>query len=684
MAADVQLSATKHSVLYHYAAYLLVVLLCFAGLGFLWQQRLDNRLADLEIDANRALLTLNGRIRPAIDSINLIRVSADALLGAGLGRPSSPIYPAIRPSELFPGFALDPLPPGIAPDRVPTVVGRGDLPARDSARGRELDFILSISPILLQAKNQVAGAAGIYYLSAHDFAVLFPWVSTETLLTFFGKDRLGYSRPERSSFNLGTPAVNPDRRRYWTEPYVDLIGKGLMCTLGTPVYDANGLFLGVFTIDITLQQISDVLRQEARSAGTLAVIDEELHLIGHPTALLPDDKEVKVLSSVLSIRGQDDLKQLVARASDRFVRGDGYFLWATGIGDTPWRLVYYVDQGSVYAIVAMQMWPELMTFLLIMSALFLFERRRQAMLALTGMASQIEHSRRSLEAQNLELNSAKAQVERANESLTESIRSATREARRAEELAQLYAQQREAAESANRAKSQFLANMSHELRTPLNAIIGFSDVIAGQNFGDDPTRYRSYAQDINAAGRHLLTIINDLLDLSRIDVGALTLSETAIDIGQVLESSYRMVQHLAREKGVALGLEAPDWPAACWTDSRALKQVLVNLLSNAIKFTDSGGHVQLGVERLDGDLARIYVRDTGIGMTPEQLQSAFDPFWRGEAVLTRRSEGVGLGLSIVHRLVNLMTDVRLSIDSKPGVGTAIFVHFRIHGAPTGR
>lgn len=421
MAADVKLSASKNSILYHYAAYLLVVLLCLASLGFLWQQRLDNRLADIEIGAHRALLTLNGRIRPAIDSINLIRVSADALLGAGLNQPVSPIYAAIRPSELFPGFALDPLPSGIAPDRVPTVVGRGDLPARESARGRELDFILSISPILLQAKKQVAGAAGVYYLSAHDFAVLFPWVSTEALLKFFGKDGLGFSRPERSSFSLGTPAVNPDRQRYWTQPYVDLIGKGLMCTLGTPVYDADGGFLGVVTIDITLQQISDVLRQESQSVGTLAVIDQDLHLIGHPTALLPDDKDVKLLSSVLGPSSQDDLKRLVSRASDRFASDGDHFLWTTGIGDTPWRLAYYVGQSTIYVAVAQQMWPEFLAFLLIMAALFLFERRRQAMVALTSMASQIEHARKSLETRNLELNSAKEQAERANESLTDLI-----------------------------------------------------------------------------------------------------------------------------------------------------------------------------------------------------------------------------------------------------------------------
>jgi len=238
------------------------------------------------------------------------------------------------------------------------------------------------------------------------------------------------------------------------------------------------------------------------------------------------------------------------------------------------------------------------------------------------------------------------------------------------------------AELANRAKSQFLANMSHELRTPLNAIIGYSDVAAHQRLGDNPAKYREYAFDINAAGRHLLAIINDLLDISKIDVGAMNIEIDSVDLAEVIESCGRLVAPHAREKQLALTVTPPDWPARCQADPRALRQIMFNLLTNAIKFTEPGGSVTMMVERLPAtqggaEQGRVVVRDTGIGIAPAQIRHIFDPFWQGNSDLARSGDGTGLGLAICKRLAELMPGIDITVTSEAGKGTEAAVIFAV-------
>jgi len=227
---------------------------------------------------------------------------------------------------------------------------------------------------------------------------------------------------------------------------------------------------------------------------------------------------------------------------------------------------------------------------------------------------------------------------------------------------------RAAADAANTAKSLFLANMSHELRTPLNAILGFSEIIGSARFGPGDIRYQQYGHDIHVSGQHLLRLINDLLDQSRIEIGQLGLREDEFDLAELIDECRQVVAARAEDGRVALtGAVAPALPPVR-ADRARLKQVLLNLLSNAIKFTPEGGQVRITARpAADGGLA-IAVADSGIGMRTEDIPTAFEPFRQVDNSLTRHYDGAGLGLSLAKGLTELHGG-RLDIQSAVGKGT---------------
>lgn len=232
---------------------------------------------------------------------------------------------------------------------------------------------------------------------------------------------------------------------------------------------------------------------------------------------------------------------------------------------------------------------------------------------------------------------------------------------------------KEAAEFANRTKTEFLANMSHELRTPLNAILGFSEVIKEQMFGTVAAKYMEYARDIHRSGAHLLDIINDILDLSKLEAGRLDLQESDVAIGKLVEECFLLIRNKAAEGDVTLVDHVRANLPLLRADARAVKQVLLNFLSNAVKFTPEGGTVTIAAHVCSRGL-QISVTDTGIGMTAEQIQIALSPFGQIDSKLARKHEGTGLGLPICRSLVELHGGT-LAVTSKPNDGTTMTATF---------
>ena len=215
--------------------------------------------------------------------------------------------------------------------------------------------------------------------------------------------------------------------------------------------------------------------------------------------------------------------------------------------------------------------------------------------------------------------------------------------------------------------------MSHELRTPLNAIIGFSSTMMSQMFGPLSAKYVEYATDINRSGEHLLELINDILDVSAIEAGKVELSEARINILETVEAVLTLIRHRAEKEEVALRVHLADNLPDLWADRRRIKQILLNLLSNSVKFTPSGGEVTLSVTEEAGSVV-VRVADTGVGMSPAELEIAMTEFGRVENSQSSQCEGTGLGLPLTEKLVKIHQGA-FRIDSEKGRGTTVEVTF---------
>jgi signal transduction histidine kinase len=599
-----------------------------------WQYHYDTNLMAARQRIDESIRQVDNLIQASIGHLNLLRISADDNLNdIKEGRIAvSPLYSNARETAATDGYCTAAAPQAhVAPEV--SLSGLGPLPQPGTRTAHEINMVLMLHPQFAATAQNIPNLAWAYYTSAQRFIVMYPFISCADF--HFTDDLL-----DHEFFKLGTPEYDPLRQPFWTAAYMDEAGKGLMATIGAPVYDGSR-FLGTVAIDLTLRVLSEYVRGMGEASGIAFIVNDQGQLLAHPSLIHPDDTTAHSVTEALPGL-PDPMRRLLAAQESEFVDHQGRLVYTSRLSGAPWHYVYVSETAALA-------WRAILDSKIEIAGLLL----------LTLLIAALEYSRRvgiTLKDKVVELKQTQTK-----------LKSERDRASRAEQ----------AAHQASLAKSVMLANASHDLRTPLNAIIGFSELVLSSPYGPvGNKKYEEYLRDIHSSGSLLLAIINDVLDLSKIEAGRFEMKERAIDIAELVDGAMKLVGTQAGRAGVTLWQDVAAGLPALWADGRALQQILLNLLSNGIKFNAAGGSVDLRARTDSDGRLRIEVSDTGQGISPADLSMLFTPFSRGASADTAKTQGTGLGLSIVKSLVELHGGT-VGITSTLGAGTTVTLTFPV-------
>ncbi|MBF0187859.1 MAG: response regulator [Magnetococcales bacterium] len=599
--------------------------------------------------------------------------------------PPSPLYSKLIYKPEINHFSLEYSEIGEEVKTLGLLHGMENLAALSEENREELNASLYLLPFLRSAVKTTPQLSYIYLQSARfRYAPIFPAITASEVSSLYGSPEGFADAAYTASFWTGAiPENNPDGKPFWSDYYIDIGASGLLfVSYVMPVW-VDQEFRGIAAADIRLDFLSRYVKQESYPDAQMFIVNDKGDVLNHSSQKVTHKKEtLDTIEETVPHSLRTFIPQLGKRDYQAF-QTDDYIMLSHSIGSTDWQQVLILSRESFYehawSSLSAQIVLMLGGVLLLLAAFWMLERRFIA--PAQQLVSHIDDKANNLPTMTLNrvpdhwkpwfsmvgqaFDDSRSQAQRLQQ-LNEELNDLNThlEERVLERTAQLerlnsdLSIAKEGAEAANSAKSAFLANMSHELRTPMNAILGFTRLIARND--TLPEEERNRLRIISSSGEHLLSIINDVLDMSKVEAGRMVLEQEAGEPAQLIRAISDMVIIRAQEKELLFDLTVTsNVPPIIKTDLRKLRQCLINLLANAVKFTDKG-LIQLHVDALStphdqdaGSTMIFRIQDTGCGIAPNDLETIFEPF-----VQSGRSpsslQGTGLGLAITRQFARLL------------------------------
>lgn len=644
---------------YNYSMLIIFVLILSIISGFIYLQyttQYNYELATIKNLFNERSLQLNFLKLAKIEVENLQNRAESYFQTHPTYQTPSPLLSQIQENVAENYFHLDVVTQPFYTSTVGNLTGVGRFSNRSTAFYREVEMALDLNNYFQMIKRSIPNTVWVYYTSANSFINLFPWEESQHFK--FSPDLY-----QSAFYSLALPTINPDKKAFWTEPYIDQAGQGLMVTCSAPVYESNQ-FRGTVSLDFTLNVLNQYIKDLKYYDNHVFIINEQEKLLAHNLLINAKDEKIQTAEVAFPLEIRKEWRTLFKYPESEVVEIENYLIIYKTIPDVNWKLIFWIPKSvMVQQVITNISW--VLFVLLISLILILFfnyyitqkEFIRPARLL-------VEHIKNESEGQTVYIPNVSPLWQKwfitVSNTFAENRRLFKELENHSNSLMRL-----------NQEKNEFLGITAHDLKNPLSAILGVAALVKESSEDITQTELLEYMELVENSSNTMFQLISNLLDVNLIESGRVDLNINSVDITQIAEHILETYLYRAQQKDISYQFEIPEKPAYLLTDAHLVHQIIDNLVSNALKYSPLHKKVTLKIQEQEEWLT-CAIQDEGLGLSETDQQKLFNKFTRLTPKPTAGEHSTGLGLFIVKKLVDMLGG-KIQCFSELGKGTCFEV-----------